>query len=77
VNSERIKEIQEKTGLIGSVSVMQALNQVWNECEQEPSISVRELEALEVWKITLGDKKYAVVDVKLIKALIAKGVECE
>lgn len=35
MNNNRIKEIQEKTAHPNSVSVMQALLQVWNECEQE------------------------------------------
>ena len=35
MNSERIKEIQEQTAYPESVSVMIALKQVWNECEQE------------------------------------------
>ena len=35
MTSERIKEIQETTAYPESVSVMLALNQVWNECEQE------------------------------------------
>ena len=36
MNSERIKEIQQKdTAYPDSVSVHQALLQVWNECEQE------------------------------------------
>lgn len=35
MNSDRIKEIQETTAYPKSVSVMLALNQVWNECEQE------------------------------------------
>lgn len=35
MNSDRIKEIQEKTAYPNSVSVQQALLQVWNECEQE------------------------------------------
>ena len=35
MTSERIKEIQEQTAYPESVSVMLALNQVWNECEQE------------------------------------------
>ena len=35
MNSNRIKEIQEGTAYPESVSVMLALNQVWNECEQE------------------------------------------
>jgi hypothetical protein len=35
MTSERIKEIQEQTAYSESVSVMLALKQVWNECEQE------------------------------------------
>lgn len=35
MNSNRIKEIQETTAYPESVSVMIALNQVWNECEQD------------------------------------------
>lgn len=34
---ERIKEIQMKTAFPDSLSVYQALLQVWNECEQEHS----------------------------------------
>jgi hypothetical protein len=34
MNSDRIKEIQETTAYPESVSVKQALLQVWNECEQ-------------------------------------------
>jgi hypothetical protein len=35
MNSDRIKEIQETTAYPESVSVKQALLQVWNECQQE------------------------------------------
>jgi len=35
MTSERIKEIHEQTAYPESVSVKQALLQVWNECEQE------------------------------------------
>ena len=35
MNSERIKEIQQKTAYPNSVSVQQALLQVWNECKQQ------------------------------------------
>jgi len=37
MTSERIKEIQEQTAYPESVSVKQALLQVWKECEQEQS----------------------------------------
>lgn len=37
MTSERIKEIQETTAYPNSVSVKQALLQVWNECKQEQS----------------------------------------
>lgn len=35
MTTERIKEIQSRTAYPESVSVQQALLQVWNECEQE------------------------------------------
>ena len=35
MTTDRIKEIQSKTSYPNSVSVQQALLQVWNECEQE------------------------------------------
>ena len=35
MTTDRIKEIQEKTAYPESVSVQQALLQVWNECELE------------------------------------------
>ena len=35
MTTDRIKEIQSKTAYPNSVSVQQALLQVWNECEQE------------------------------------------
>jgi len=34
MNSDRIKEIQQTTAYPESLSVKQALLQVWNECEQ-------------------------------------------
>ena len=38
MNSERIKEIQEATAYPVSLSVKQALMQVWNECEQDSNL---------------------------------------
>lgn len=35
MTADRIKEIQSKTAFPDSVSVCQALLQVWNECEQD------------------------------------------
>ena len=35
MTTERIKEIQKQTAHPNSISVQQALLQVWNECEQE------------------------------------------
>lgn len=35
MTSERIKEIQMTTAYPNSISVQQALLQVWNECEQD------------------------------------------
>jgi len=39
MTSDRIKEIQATTAYPDSVSVKQALLQVWNECEQEKQIT--------------------------------------
>lgn len=57
MTKERIKEIQNKTGYSDSISVQQALLQVWKECEQEQlrihdvSIAKRTLpRPLEAWK---------------------------
>ena len=45
MNSDRIKEIQKTTAYPDSVSVQQALLQVWNECEQEKNtVAVNEPE---------------------------------
>lgn len=47
MTSDRIKEIQETTAYPESVSVMLALKQVWNECEQESNkYSEEEVEKL-------------------------------
>lgn len=37
MTADRIKEIQDKTAFPDSVSVCQALLQVWNECDQDMS----------------------------------------
>lgn len=47
MNSERIKEIQENTAYPESVSVKQALLQVWNECSL-PSLFKAEAMAVEI-----------------------------
>jgi len=48
MTSERIKELHESTAYPQSRSVYQALLQVWNECEQENSVTKKELlEALQ------------------------------
>lgn len=41
MTSNRIKEIQDETAYPNSVSVMQALLKVWNECEQENNIKYK------------------------------------
>ena len=48
MNSGRIKEIQETTAYPKSLSVKQALLQVWNECEQEHNSKVEKLNLLRV-----------------------------
>jgi hypothetical protein len=47
MTSERIKEIQQQTAYPDSISVQQALLQVWNECSQLPQqeISDEEIQA--------------------------------
>ena len=43
MTAERIKEIQMSTAYLDSVSVYQALLQVWNECAQaKPTVAERE-----------------------------------
>lgn len=61
MNSDRIKEIQEQTAYPESVSVKQALLQVWNECEQKqlsiPLVSKRlemRKQAINVFELTKG-----------------------
>jgi hypothetical protein len=46
MTSERIKEIQQQTAYPDSISVQQALLQVWNECSQllQQEISDEEIE---------------------------------
>ena len=49
---ERIKEIQSKTAYPESVSVQQALLQVWNECKQEQlGIGAVSGAELDMWKM--------------------------
>ena len=43
MTTDRIKEIQSKTAFPDSVSVCQALLQVWNECAQQSQIEIDEL----------------------------------
>ena len=46
MTTERIKELQQKTAYPNSVSVMLALKQVWNECQQEKTMSEQDKEQL-------------------------------
>jgi hypothetical protein len=43
MTTDRIKEIQQQTAFPDSVSVQQALLQVWNECQQENNKEIEEL----------------------------------
>lgn len=43
MNSDRIKEIQDTTVFPESLSVKQALLQVWNECEQQANKEIERL----------------------------------
>ncbi len=46
MNSERIKEIHQGTAYPNSISVHQALLQVWNECAQERRYGEEEVEII-------------------------------
>jgi hypothetical protein len=64
MTSERIKEIQQQTSYPNSVSVQQALLQVWNECSQLPQQEISDEKigesARDYWrKGQLGIEKYA------------------
>lgn len=41
MDSNRIRDIQEKTAYPNSISVQQALMQVWNECEQAHQLEMK------------------------------------
>ena len=52
MTSKRIEEIQQKTPYTDSISVQQALLQVWNECKREPEIDKQGLPK-ETWREAL------------------------
>ena len=52
MNTQRIKEIQQETLYPESVSVMDALLKVWNECTNEADIGCKECE----FESTITDK---------------------
>ena len=54
MTSDRIKEIQSKTAFPNSVSVCQALLQVWNECEQEKMYSEEDMREAILASFLLG-----------------------
>lgn len=56
MTSERIKEIQETTAYPNSVSVKQALLQVWNECAQEQSRQAAVSGSLPTFKVVKVDR---------------------
>ena len=79
MTTERIKEIQSKTDYPESVSVQQALLQVWNECEQEQlrlhnvrlslpdaKQAVAEMYSKEDWAEVLKDYEYGLGISKMI-----------
>ena len=53
MTTDRIKEIQEKTAYPESVSVKQALLQVWNECELEKKQKGKEMSDMNNIRTTL------------------------
>jgi hypothetical protein len=46
MTADRIEEIQKGTAFPDSVSVQQALLQVWNECQQENKEEIERLKAI-------------------------------
>ena len=46
MNTKRIEEIQKETAYPDSISVQQALLKVWNECEQEKTLSIADVMAM-------------------------------
>ena len=56
MKTDRIKEIQDKTAFPDSVSVCQALLQVWNECEQDNADKkYTEEDMLKCWNTAFTD----------------------
>ena len=53
MKTDRIREIQEGTAYPDSVSVKQALLQVWNECEQEYANQPQTLQDWKKWEDTV------------------------
>jgi hypothetical protein len=56
MTADRIQEIQSKTAFPDSVSVCQALFQVWNECEQENGYSEEDMVKFAEFVATYPDK---------------------
>ena len=60
MTADRIKEIQDKTAFPDSVSVCQALLQVWNECEQDKKYTEEDLrKAIELARETESERRGA------------------
>lgn len=70
MNTDRIKEIQQTTAYPESVSVQQALLQVWNECEQENKKQLLEL-MVGFWIWLVREAKIEVIDAE--KAIELRG----
>lgn len=59
MTSDRIKEIQQATAYPDSVSVKQALLQVWNECSQPTAEADKAAALVEALEILLDRIEYA------------------
>jgi len=70
MNSDRIKEIQKGTAYPDSVSVQQALLQVWNECEQQPSEGEIDVENIFIPGIDWKSDKPILLTVEQFKKII-------
>lgn len=68
MTSERIKEIQEQTAYPESRSVMLALKQVWNECEQNKN-KYSEKEVLKFTQTILMQYKFGNTNIEQLDLL--------
>lgn len=75
MNSDRIKEIQQTTAYPESVSVKQALLQVWNECEQEYRSQASDLPSDDEIEAYVKEQPIHEMSIEYRRNLIANGAK--